>query len=113
MVNDLRVFARFARRSDGHKPFATDSSVEQSTKPTGWSRFGEPPHALIQKKPGQNCEVNPRMTASSEASDTPAKPQDYASLRAELATLVTEFSPIINELWPRAEDHEYRWELDS
>jgi hypothetical protein len=29
------------------------------------------------------------MTESSDTSDTPAKPQDYAGLRAKLATLVT------------------------
>jgi hypothetical protein len=28
------------------------------------------------------------MTESSDASDTPAKPQDHAGLRTELATLV-------------------------
>jgi hypothetical protein len=34
--------------------------------------------------------------------------QDYAGLRAELATLVDDFSPVINELWPRLEDHKYQ-----
>jgi hypothetical protein len=34
-------------------------------------------------------------------------------LRAELATLVNDFSPLINELWPRLEDHKYRRELHS
>ena len=53
------------------------------------------------------------MTESSDTSDRPAKPQDYAGLRAELATLVNDFSPLINELWPRLEDHKYRWELNS
>ena len=53
------------------------------------------------------------MTESSDTSDTPAKPQDYAGLRAELATLVNDFTPLINELWPRLEDHKYRWELHS
>jgi hypothetical protein len=53
------------------------------------------------------------MTESSDTSDTPAKPQDYAGLRAELATLVNDFSPVINELWPRLEDHKYRWELHN
>lgn len=47
------------------------------------------------------------MTESSDTSDTPAKPQDYAGLRAELAMLVDDFSPVINELWPRLEDHKY------
>ena len=37
--------------------------------------------------------VHPRMTESSDTSDTPAKPQDYAGLRAELATLVDDFTP--------------------
>jgi hypothetical protein len=50
-------------------------------------------------------------TGSSDTSDTPAKPHDYASLRAELAALVDDFSPVIDELWPRLEDHKYRWEL--
>jgi hypothetical protein len=36
------------------------------------------------------------MTESSDASDTPAKPQDYAGLRTELATLVNDFAPLIN-----------------
>ena len=36
-----------------------------------------------------------------------------AGLRAELATLVNDFSPLINELWPRLEDHKYRGELHS
>jgi hypothetical protein len=31
--------------------------------------------------------------------------------RAELAVLVNDFTPVINELWPRLEDHKYRWEL--
>jgi hypothetical protein len=53
------------------------------------------------------------MTESSDAADTPAKPQDYAGLRAELATLVDDFTPLISELWPRLEDHKYRWELHS
>jgi len=53
------------------------------------------------------------MSESSDTSDTPAKPQDYAGLRAELATLVDDFTPLINELWPRLEDHKYRWELHS
>jgi hypothetical protein len=53
------------------------------------------------------------MTESSDTSDTPAKPQDYAGLRTELATLVDDFTPVINELWPRLEDHKYRWELHS
>ena len=58
-------------------------------------------------------EVDPRVTESSDTSDTPAQPQDYASLRAELGTLVGDFSPLINELWPRLEDHKFRWELHS
>jgi hypothetical protein len=32
-------------------------------------------------------ELDPRMTESSDTSDTPAKPHDYAGLRAELAAL--------------------------
>jgi hypothetical protein len=51
------------------------------------------------------------MTESSDTSDTPAKPQDYAGLRAELAALADDFTPVITELWPRLEDHKYRWEL--
>jgi hypothetical protein len=46
-------------------------------------------------------------------SDTPARPQDYAALRAELAELTNDFTPVITELWPRLEDHKYRWELHS
>jgi hypothetical protein len=58
-------------------------------------------------------DVDPRMTESSDTSDTPAKPQDYAGLRAELAALADDFTPVITELWPRLEDHKYRWELHS
>jgi hypothetical protein len=53
------------------------------------------------------------MAESSATSDTPAKPQDYAGLRTELAALVNDFTPVINELWPRLEDHKYRCELHS
>jgi hypothetical protein len=53
------------------------------------------------------------MTESSETSDNPAKPQDYPGLRAELATLADAFTPVITDLWPRLEDHMYRWELHS
>lgn len=53
------------------------------------------------------------MTESSDTSDTAAKPQDYAVLRAELATLADDFTPVITKLWPRLEDHKYRWELHS
>jgi hypothetical protein len=53
------------------------------------------------------------MTESSDTSERPAKPQDYAGLCAELATFVNDFSPLINELWPRLEDRKYRWELHS
>jgi hypothetical protein len=58
-------------------------------------------------------EVDPRMTEPSDSSDASAKPQDYAGLRAELASLVNDFTPLINELWPRLEDNKYRWELHS
>ena len=51
------------------------------------------------------------MTESFDTPDTPAKPQDFAGLRTELATLVHDFSPRMNELRPRLEDHKYRWEL--
>jgi hypothetical protein len=54
-----------------------------------------------------------RVTESSDTSETPAKPQDYVGLRTELATLVDDFTLVINERWPRLEDHEYRWELHS
>jgi hypothetical protein len=47
------------------------------------------------------------VTESSDTSDTPAKPQDYASCGAELAKLVNDFTPVINELRPRLEDHKY------
>ena len=58
-------------------------------------------------------EVDLRMTEPSDTSDTPARPQDYAGLRAELTTLVNDFTPVITKLWPRLEDHKYRWELHS
>ena len=68
---------------------------------------------MLRSDDGAKLEVDPRVTESSDTSDRPAKPQDYAGLRAELATLVNDFSPLINELWPRLEDHKYRWELHS
>jgi hypothetical protein len=49
--------------------------------------------------------VDPHKTEPSDTSDTPAKPQDHTGLRTELATLVNDFTPLINELWPRLEDH--------
>jgi hypothetical protein len=58
-------------------------------------------------------EVHPRMNEPSDMSDTPARPQDYAGLRAELAELASDFTPVITDLWPRLEDHKYRWELHS
>ena len=51
------------------------------------------------------------MTESFDTSGTPAKPQDYAGLRTELAELANDFLPVVNELWPRLEDRRYRWEL--
>jgi hypothetical protein len=95
---------------------ATTPSSEQSTKPlAGGARFGEPPYAPVRRlaAAGAKLEVDPRTTESSDTSDTPGKPQDYAGLRAELAALVDDFSPLINELWPRLEGHKYRWELHS
>ena len=53
------------------------------------------------------------MNEPSDTSDTPARPQNYAGLRAELAELTNDFVPVINELWPCLEDHKYRWELHS
>src|SRR5271154_6872393 len=53
------------------------------------------------------------MNEPSDRSDTPARPQDYAGLRAELTELTNDFTPVINKLWPRLEDHKYRWELHS
>jgi hypothetical protein len=84
-------------------------------KAAGWIRFGEPPYAPVRRLAAARAqlEVDPRMTESSDSSDTPAKPQDYAGLAAELAALVDDFPPVINELWPRLEDHKYRWELYS
>jgi hypothetical protein len=37
----------------------------------------------------------------------------YAGLRIELDELANEFTPVITKLWPRLEDHKYRWELHS
>ena len=68
---------------------------------------------MLRSDAGRNWEVDLRITESSDTSDTPAKPQDYAGLRAELAMLYSDFSPLIDELWPRLEDHKYRWELYS
>jgi hypothetical protein len=48
------------------------------------------------------------MNEPSDTSDTSARAQDYVGLRAELAKLTNDFVPVINELWPRLEDHKYR-----
>jgi hypothetical protein len=53
------------------------------------------------------------MNDRSDMSDTPSRPQDYAGLRAELAESAGDFTPVITELWPRLEDHKYRWELHN
>lgn len=53
------------------------------------------------------------MTEPSSTAGTPRKPLDYAGLRAELDALANEFTPVITKLWPRLEDHKYRWELHS
>jgi hypothetical protein len=50
------------------------------------------------------------MNESSDTPDNPDKPQDYPGLRAELAELVNDFLPVADELWPRLQDHKYRWE---
>ncbi len=52
-----------------------------------------------------------RMNESSDTPDNPDKPQDYPGLRAKLAELVNDFLPVADELWPRLQDHKYRWEL--
>ena len=62
-------------------------------------------HAVVAKTEGRSLTIC--------TSDIPAKPQDYAGLRAELAALADDFTPVITELWPRLEDHKYRWELHS
>ena len=53
------------------------------------------------------------MNESSNMSDSPDKPQDYAGLCTELAELVNDFLPVIDQFWPRLQDHKYRWELHS
>ncbi|MDC8973168.1 hypothetical protein [Mycobacterium marinum] len=40
-----------------------------------------------------------------------ARTQDYAVLRAELATLTDHLAPFVDELWPRLENHRYNWQL--
>jgi hypothetical protein len=80
-----------------------DCVVGTIDQAAGWSRFGEPPYSPVRRLPAvaAKLEQDRRMTESSDTSDTPAKPEDYAGLRAELAMLVDDFSPVINELWPR------------
>jgi hypothetical protein len=46
-----------------------------------------------------------RVNESSDTPDKPVKREDYAGLRAELAETVETFVPVIDELWPRLEDH--------
>jgi hypothetical protein len=53
------------------------------------------------------------VNESSDTRDKPGKPEDYAVLRAELAELVDEFTPVAGDVWPHLEDHKYRWELYS
>ncbi|WP_255506888.1 hypothetical protein [Mycobacterium sp. AZCC_0083] len=74
----------------------------------------QPPYAFFRRLRGAgDLEVHPRVNELSGMSDTPAGPQDYAGLRAELAELASDFTPVITELWPRLEDHKHRWELHS
>jgi hypothetical protein len=51
------------------------------------------------------------MVATQENSEDTPKPQDYEGLKAELADLAHEMLPVMRDLWPRLEDHKYRWEL--
>jgi hypothetical protein len=53
------------------------------------------------------------MTESSDASDTPAKPQDYAGFAHRISHARQRFRTLINEPWPRLEGHAYRWQLHS
>jgi hypothetical protein len=53
------------------------------------------------------------VNGSSDIPGEPGKPGNFIDLRAELANLVDEFVPIAADLWPRLEDHKYRWQLYS
>jgi hypothetical protein len=53
------------------------------------------------------------MNETSDVPVEPGKPEDYGGLCAELAQLVDEFEPVLTDLWPRLQDHKYRWELYS
>jgi hypothetical protein len=53
------------------------------------------------------------MTESSDMSDMPTKPQDFVSLRAELTALVSDFTPVIAEFWPRLESPWEMWRLQT
>jgi len=51
------------------------------------------------------------MNKPAAVADRPARPQDFARLRAGLAQLASDFTLMITELWPRLEDRKFRWEL--
>ena len=53
------------------------------------------------------------MTESSDAWIRPPNRRTTPVWRTELATLVNDFAPLINELWPHLEGHKYRWPLHS
>jgi hypothetical protein len=53
------------------------------------------------------------MNETSDVLVEPGKPEDYGGLCVELAQLVDEFEPLLSDLWPRLQDHKYRWELYS
>lgn len=39
-----------------------------------------------------------------------AKAHDFQDLRGELGTLADQLMSFVDELWPRLEDHKYRWQ---
>jgi len=78
--------------------------VNPSNQPKLTNRPTKPKAAL-------HVEVDFSMTESNDAPNSQPKPQDYAGLRAQLDGLARDFLPLMNDLWPRPEDHKYRWEL--
>ena len=86
----------------GHeKPSRIDVSRKGATATVEIRRAAFYPAVRRLRAVVAKLEVDPRMTESSDTSDTPAKPQDYAGLRAESAALADDFTPVITELWPR------------
>ena len=51
------------------------------------------------------------MNDSPSSPNEQDRPEDFDGLHAELAKFVHRLVPIVDDLWPRLEDHRSRWDL--